>query len=99
MKRPVGVTVGVKELKDKLTHFLTIAREGGKVIVTDRGKPVAVVASLAAGAGVASPDERLAKLAHSGRVILPSLKGPHPRVNRAKVKGIPVSQTVIEERK
>ena len=36
-------TVGTKELKDRLTHYLRLVRQGTTVIVTDRGKPVGVL--------------------------------------------------------
>jgi len=99
MKRAAGVSVGVKELKDKLTHYLAIARDGGRVIVTDRGKPVAVVGALMGERDEESVSERLAKLAQSGVLTLPSVKGGFSRVKRAKIKGKPLSQTVIEERR
>lgn len=99
MKRAIGVSVGVKELKDKLTHYLAIAREGGRVIVTDRGKPVAVVGSLGRDKGKESVGERLAKMARAGLVIPPSASGAFPRIKRAKIKGKPLSQTVIEDRR
>lgn len=35
-------TVGTRELKDRLTHYLRLVRKGTTLIVTDRGKPVAV---------------------------------------------------------
>ncbi|MBI5814516.1 MAG: type II toxin-antitoxin system prevent-host-death family antitoxin [Nitrospinae bacterium] len=99
MQRAIGVSVGVKELKDKLTHYLAIARQGGKVIVTDRGKPVAVVGSLKRDKGEESVHERLAIMAESGLISLPSVKGGYPRVKRHKIKGGPLSQTVIEDRR
>ena len=34
------VTVGARELKTRLGRYLRIVREGGTVIVTDRGKPL-----------------------------------------------------------
>ena len=33
--------VGVRELKNRLTHFLSLSRQGIPVIVTDRNKPIA----------------------------------------------------------
>jgi prevent-host-death family protein len=33
--------VGIRELRDRLKHYVAIARSGEDVIITDRGKPVA----------------------------------------------------------
>ncbi len=40
------MTVGVAELKAKLSRYLTLAAAGEDVVVTDRGKPVARVTGL-----------------------------------------------------
>lgn len=34
-------SVGVRELRDRLSHYLRAVRQGGSVVVTVRGKPVA----------------------------------------------------------
>ena len=34
-------SVGIRELKDRLSHYLRAVRQGGSVVVTVRGKPVA----------------------------------------------------------
>ncbi|MBI3793806.1 MAG: type II toxin-antitoxin system prevent-host-death family antitoxin [Nitrospinae bacterium] len=99
MKRTIGISVGVKELKDKLTHYLSIAKDGGRVVVTDRGRPVAVVGSLSEWGGEESNDERLAKMARAGLIILPSVGGGFLRVKRAKIKGKSLSLTVTEDRR
>jgi prevent-host-death family protein len=36
-------TVGVRELKNRLSHYLRLVREGESVLVTDRGEVVAEV--------------------------------------------------------
>jgi prevent-host-death family protein len=36
-------TVGLKELKNRLAHYLRLTQKGEEVIVTDRGQPVAVI--------------------------------------------------------
>ena len=38
--------VGVRELKNRLTYYLRRARKGEEVIVTERGRPVAILHSL-----------------------------------------------------
>lgn len=55
-------TVSISELKAKLSQHLRHVRNGGRLIVTSRGRPVAVVGPVAA----ADEDERLARLEAEG---------------------------------
>jgi antitoxin (DNA-binding transcriptional repressor) of toxin-antitoxin stability system len=65
--------VGIRELKDKLSHYVRLVEAGESVLVTDRGK---VVAELRApGTSTAEVDvdpvaSRLAELARRGRAVL-----------------------------
>lgn len=91
-------TVGVRELKNRLTHYLGRAKRGEEVVVTERGRPVAILQSIHAVQAPKSLDARLAKLATSGLVTLPTgrlLK----RVRRVHVSGPPVSRTIVEDRR
>ena len=36
-------TVGVRELKNRLTHYLGEVKNGENVVVTDRGNPIAIM--------------------------------------------------------
>ncbi|HUP21863.1 MAG TPA: type II toxin-antitoxin system prevent-host-death family antitoxin [Thermoanaerobaculia bacterium] len=36
-------TAGIRELKDKLSHFVRLARNGERVLITDRGEVVATL--------------------------------------------------------
>lgn len=38
--------VGIRELKARLSEFITRAADGEKIVVTDRGRPVAQLLSL-----------------------------------------------------
>lgn len=91
-------TVGVKELKNRLTLYLRRAKQGEEVIVTERGKPIALIQSIRSAERVGSLEGRLAKLAAQGLVTLPTR--PHlKRIRLAKVSGPPVSQTILEDRR
>lgn len=35
--------VGIRELKARLSHYVRVAREGERILITDRGRPVAVL--------------------------------------------------------
>lgn len=92
-------TVGVRELKNRLTHYLAEVKLGENVVVTDRGKPVAILHSLDKIEEDAGLDERLALLAAKGHVRLPTRKGPFPHFEPLVFEGEPVSETLIKERR
>ncbi len=91
-------TVGVRDLKNRLTHYLGRAKRGEEVVVTERGRPIAILASIGSIEKPQSRQAQLAKLAASGLVILPTgerLK----RVRRVRVSGRPISRTIVEDRR
>ena len=57
-------TVGVRELKDNLSRYLAMVRDGGEVVVTEHGRPVARVISIQG----RSSAERLAELVAAGQM-------------------------------
>lgn len=92
--------VGVKELKDHLSHYINLTKKGDNVIVTDRGTPVAILHSLDNIEKDAGVEERLAALAKQGKIRLPSGKVSFSKeIDRPKIKGKLMSETVIEGRK
>lgn len=94
------MTVGVKELKDRLTYYLGLAKRGDRVIVTDRGRPVAVLHSFDKEEENASLEEKLAVAARQGLLRFPRKTGKFRQgVARPVIKGKPLSETVIEERR
>jgi len=93
--------VGIRDLKNKLTHYLEMAKRGHAVIVTDRGTPVAVLHNLDLMEGDAGTEERLAYLAAQGFLTLPKTQEglAFAPVERAEAKGGSVSETIIRERR
>ncbi len=91
-------TVGVRELKNRLTRYLQRARMGEEVVVTDRGKPIALIRSIHPSQAVRSLDARLATLASQGMVTLPSRR-LLKRVRRVGVNGVSLSKTILAERR
>jgi len=71
--------VGVREIKNKLSEYLRLVREGETVLVTDHGR---VVAQLAPPPRFAPPsvseDDALARLASAGKIRLPRRRVPSP---------------------
>lgn len=91
-------TVGVKELKNRLTQYLRRTKQGEDVVVTERGTPIALIQSIKSAAPSASLDARLARLAAQGRVTLPTRR-PLRRVRLVRVSGSPISQAILEDRR
>jgi len=91
-------TVGVKELKNRLTHYLRRTRQGEEIIVTDRGTPIALLQPINGTAKAVSLEAKLAGLATRGAVILPTRK-PLKRVCLVKASGKPVSKAILDERR
>jgi len=89
--------VGIKELKNRLTHYLRRTKQGEEVIVTERGKPIALLQPIQTVEKAASIEARLARLEALGLVTLPtrrSRKKHHP----VKISGPPVSQAILDDR-
>lgn len=90
--------VGIKELKNRLSQYLRQAKQGEEIIVTERGQPIVLMQPLRAAERVESLDARLARLAALGKIAMPT-RSPLKRVRLAKVRGAPVSQTILEDRR
>ncbi len=86
------ISVGIKELKAKLSSYVDRAQRGEDVIVTDHGKEVAILMP------VTGERRRLRTLQGSGRA---EWSGGKPAASKAtvRVKGKPLSKTVLEERR
>jgi prevent-host-death family protein len=91
-------TVGVRELKNRLTRYLRETKNGGEIVVTERGTPIAVIRSIRDVKRASSLEARLGALAAGGVVTLPRRK-PRNGVRLVTVKGPPLSRTVLEDRR
>ena len=84
--------VGVRELRDRLKHWLEAARRGDEVTVTERGKPIARLI------GVSSPPA-LERLIAQGVVTRANRPRRQDRVHlKVKATGT-VSDLVSEQRR
>lgn len=86
-------TVAIRELKNRLSEYLRKVKAGERLVVTERGKAVAVISS----AGSPS-DEGIEAMV---RERAARWGGGKPRGARRppKIKGPSVSQAVIEDRR
>ena len=91
------IEVGVRDLKNGLSRYLTSVKQGEDVVITERGRPVAKLVKMPESGP--SIKERLAQLAAEGFLTLPE-KPLRSRVPQPlKVPGKPLSQIVIEDRR
>ncbi len=91
-------TVGIKELKNRLTHYLRHTKQGEEVIVTERGKPIALLQPIRSSAPVLSREARLARLAARGLLTLPTSRRRNAFAP-LRVAGRPASQIILEDRR
>lgn len=92
-------TVGVKELKNKLTHYLKLTKGGDRIIVTDRGSPIAILHSLDHIEEDAGKEERLAALSKRGMIRFPAKRGKMKSFKSIQVSGRPGSEIITEDRR
>jgi prevent-host-death family protein len=89
-------TVGTRELKNRLSHYLRLVQSGATVVVTDHGKPVAELRPVANGSP--AREQRWARLAALGVVTLPKRK-KSGRFRPMRLRGgRPLSRDIIEDR-
>ena len=86
--------VGVRQLKDRLSECLRRVARGERITVTDRGRPVAVL-------GPATESPEISAAQQLVREGVASWSGGKPRgpARRIRLRGKPISQSVIEERR
>ena len=83
-------TVGIRELKAKLSSYIERARNGEQIVVTDHGIEVAVIKA------VSTERQALMSLVKSGQA---HWSGGRPKgLDGIKIKGKVISDTILEER-
>jgi len=94
-------SVGVRELKNRIGHYLRIVRRGGTIVVTSRGEPVARLMPIAPSRKTPLPpdvQERMWELAAEGVLVWSgsAFQVPDPvAVNRGPQL---LSDLVVEDR-
>jgi prevent-host-death family protein len=89
--------LGLREANQHFSKTIKAVRAGKEVILTERGQPIAVIKPIKAEQAL---DATLKRMADEGLITLPSRKGPlpSPRWKPIRLKGKPLSQTIIEDR-
>ena len=89
--------MGLREANQRFSKAIKAVKSGKEVVLTERGKPIAVIKPLES---LADEREVIRRLEAEG-ILRPALKrGPMPKPNwkPIRVKGKPMSQTISEER-
>ena len=90
-KPKLRVEVGVRELKNRLSHFIDLVQVGNEVVVTEHGKPVARLVP------VSEDDSRLQKLIDAG-IVTPAIDSSRPRPLGRLVVTTSMSELIREMR-
>jgi antitoxin (DNA-binding transcriptional repressor) of toxin-antitoxin stability system len=90
------VTIGTKDLKNNLSHYLRRVREGEVVRVTDRGKVIAELRAVPPSEG--DEQQRLVELEGAGIVTRGSAQFATFRGVRLK-KGTAASRAILADRR
>lgn len=86
---------GVKELRDHFTTYLKKVKKGEEIIVTERGKPIALLKPMAEGKSL---QEKLEVASIKGLIQLP-LKKEHPHTHtKVKLSGKSLTDIIIKDR-
>jgi prevent-host-death family protein len=89
--------LGLREANQRFSKAIRAVRAGREVILTERGHPIAVIKPIKE---EGAEEATLRAMVDEGLIIRAARKGPMPTPSwrPVKVKGKPLSQTVIEDR-
>jgi prevent-host-death family protein len=89
--------MGLREANHQFSKAIKAVKAGKEVVLTERGKPIAVIKSLEA----KEDQEAIIRRLEAEGILRPALKRgpmPAPTWKRVRIKGKPLSQTISEER-
>lgn len=89
--------LGLREANQRFSKAIKAVRAGKEVVLTERGQPIAVIKPIKTKEAL---EIAIQAMVDEGFLKPASRKGPTPtpRWRPAKVKGKPLSQTVIDDR-
>jgi prevent-host-death family protein len=88
--------MGLREANQQFSKAIKAVRAGHEVVLTERGKPIAVIRPWGDGAG---GDAAVRRLEAVGLLIPPLVRAPMPPFRPRKIRGKPLSATIIEARR
>ena len=89
------MTVSVRDLKNRLSEYLRRVRAGERLVVTERGRPIAEVYPLSRRR--LSAEESRRRLVEAGD-LTPGRGRPLGGITPLRVRGRPISETLLEDR-
>ena len=88
--------VSVRDLKNGLSGYLRRVQLGERIVITDRGRPIAEISAISDEA--LTPERLLDRLVERGDVAAPTREG-FVDVRPIRKRGAPVAETLIEDRR
>jgi prevent-host-death family protein len=85
------ISAGIKELKAKLSSYIDTVIKGEQVVITEHGKEVAIIISISR--------ERRAINALASTGVAHWAGGKPKGLVGIRIKGEPLSETILEERR
>jgi prevent-host-death family protein len=89
--------LGLREANQQFSKAIKAVRAGKQVVLTDRGRPIAVITPITE---EDAQEAAVQAMADEGLIRPAGRKGPMPtpRWRPIKVKGMPLSQTIMDDR-
>jgi prevent-host-death family protein len=93
MAKPLRI--GLREANQRFSKAMKAVKAGKDVILTDRGRPIAIIKPLTQAPG---PEQVIRDLEAAGVLQAATRRGPMPAWRPRRLRGAPLAQTVEEER-
>ncbi len=87
--------IGLREANQRFSKAIQAVKTGQEVVLTERGKPIAVIKPFPQ---VAQPAAAIRRLETAGLLRAASRTGPLPSWRPRPIKGMPLSVTIRQER-
>lgn len=87
--------LGLRDANHHFSKAIRAVRAGKEVVLTERGRPIAVIKPITA---EPAEDAALEQMANEGLITLPTRQGPLPRFEPARIAGTPLAQAIIDDR-
>jgi prevent-host-death family protein len=86
--------MGLREANQHFSKAIRAVKAGKEVVLTERGRPIAVISPLNA----SGEEAVLRRLEAVGLLRRATQRGPMPPVRRMRIRGKPLSVTIREDR-
>jgi prevent-host-death family protein len=88
--------LGLREANQRFSYAIKRVRAGETVVLTERGRPIAMITPI--GRGSADWESAARRLEDAGTLIRPTASEPMPLRRLIRLKGEPMSRTISRER-